>query len=54
MMCLCPSATGKIVEAYVEDFAALSKDGKLMVNVHNTGQVASDFPVYGLHEVARV
>ncbi|XP_062503762.1 hapless 2-like isoform X2 [Corticium candelabrum] len=38
-------ATGKIVEAYVEDFAALSKDGKLMVNVHNTGQVASDFPV---------
>lgn len=39
------SAAGKIVEAYVEDFAALSKDGKLIVNIHNTGQVSADFPV---------
>ncbi|XP_065833256.1 hapless 2-like isoform X3 [Oscarella lobularis] len=38
-------AQGKIVEAYVEDFTALSKDGKMIVLIINKGHVSADFQV---------
>ena len=38
-------AEGKIVEAYVEDFTALSKDGKMIVLIINKGHVSADFQV---------
>ena len=38
-------ATGEIARVAVKDFEALSMDGKLFVDVINTGYVTSDFRV---------
>ena len=38
-------ANGKILKAYASDFQALSMNGKMHVEVQNTGYVTADFYV---------